>query len=162
MISNLLGEKIGRKSPEEYRINPLCVHYQCSLYFFVGTQLNTSFGSREFTNCPYRCYLGYVHSDWVLLLEQVAMQAEEFHFLASKISRGEWCHQLGTLWGLIGSLIALKGCFLLCWLFWINFKSFTDFRKHIHPTLLGSYGNPHTAAHSHCDVKSMVGGHFGL
>lgn len=61
-----------------------------------------------------------------------ATQAEKFHFLPSWNSKGEWCHQLGTLRGLNGSLIALTGCFLLCGLFWMNFKSLTDSRKHIH------------------------------
>lgn len=104
--------------------------------FFIGTQLNTSFVSREFTH--YRWYVGDMLSDWVFLLDQEATQAGKFHFLPSWNSKGEWCHQLGTLRGLNGSLIALTSCFLLCGLFWMNFKSLTDSRKHIHSIFFSS------------------------
>lgn len=47
------GEKIGRKSSLEYRINSLYVHYRCwFIIFLFGPQLNTSLRSRKCITVP--------------------------------------------------------------------------------------------------------------
>lgn len=58
------------------------------------------------------------------------------------------------------------GLFSPLWVILDEFQVLDRFQKTypFYVFFLGSYGNPHTAAHGHCDVKSLefIGGHFAV
>lgn len=132
------GEKIGRKSPLEYRINSLYVHYwRWFIIFLVGPQLNTSLRSRKYTHSPYWWYVGRGTRIVNCELGSWSQRGDRWSFILwhqfGTLTRFDWeiyysCGLFPPLWGILNECPGL---------------ALTDSRKYVRLNLLGSNGNHH-------------------